>query len=256
MRDKVAFVSAHRRFPISTRKDGFWQSVIKDAPGIDNRFTVPYPRHNNPSQTSIKKNVVNQKHRTGWEDMLIHWTRGVYGPWPGETRADYFEALTKYKSGNPRDAFATLEHILSTGVLRGEGKMIRGGTPVVSFTECNPCEILESVSYRNALGRWNYEPYGIAIRRSRLLEFGAQPVIYGDKNDFDQLNPVLKPFFQYKGQKTKTRRTDWMIEKEWRIIGDIDLESIRENVKVIVPLRKEAERLQEISTFKIVALEV
>lgn len=257
-RDRLAFYTAHHRFPVSIRKRGFWQSFLEDSPGVDERFHVDYSGNVKPRRTQLPGRISNMRFNAGWDNMLIHWTRGVYGPWSGETTADYFNELTRCKSGNPRDGFATLRHIALTGVLRGDGRMVRGGVPVISFTERNPRETMESSSYRSALGRWNYEPYGIAINRDRLVEFGTRKVIYGNRNDYNLLNPALKPYYQYTGRRNRggaTEKVNWEKEREWRIIGDIDIESIKQDVMLIVPTREEAIGLRDVLDYEIAVLE-
>ena len=247
LRDNMAFAMAHHRFTIALRKNSYWAESIEEARGVDYRYLADYPSAFRPSwqtDTNWKRCIRNTERR----DLLTHWTRGVYGPWSGETKADYFNSLTLCKSGNPRDGFATLSHIAAEGILRGEGRMVRGGTPVISFTQLDPAAALQGMRYRSALARWNYEPYGIALPRTTLEGLGAKPVIYGNRDDFNNLSPELKPFFQYIGQDEKAepaRGIDWSREREWRLTGDLDIASLKDQAMLIVPTVRESERLQE-----------
>ncbi len=256
LRDRVLFHMAHHRFPIVIRKGGFWEKFIENAPGLDARFQAPRPEPLQPAWNRDRSWMIHLEDRD-WNGTLIHWTRGTYGPWSGETTADYFEALTDTASGNPRDGLATLAHIFSSGVLRGEGRMIRRRVPVVSFSENHPWEVLKSIRYRPALGRWNFEPYGIVVPKSKLVELGARPVIYGADDEFNLLPTELKPFFQFKGRYTRgnAASSDWTAEKEWRLVGDLDLDSISDHVSLIVPTRNEAQRLRRLCGGKVVPLE-
>ena len=110
---------------------------------------------------------------------------------------------------------------------------------------------------RSSLGRWNYEPYGIAVSRSVLQRLGAREVIYGDKHLFEQLSPEEKPYYQFKGMDNTDEQlpAGWESEAEWRLAGDLDLMSIKDDVIIITPFESEAETLQELLPYRIHSLE-
>jgi len=260
LRDTVAFNLAHERIPIALRKGSYWEGLAQNAEGVNRQFETKYPTRSKPRWLDLKKSCCNPLEETDC-DYLIHWTRGVYGPWPGESEADYFRELTKAELGNPRNGFNTLRKILETGVLRGEGRMIREGEPAVSFTASPPEATMKKLSYRAALGHWNYEPYGIAIPRAILAEIGAKPVIYGGNNRFEELKAEDKPYFQFSGRNTSQTgqnsvksENDWVSENEWRLIGDIDFSSISQHINLLLPNRTEAEQMEHETGYKSLAL--
>lgn len=260
LRDVVAFNLAHERMPVALRKGSSWEGLAQNAVGVNRQFKTKYPVRLKPEWLSLKEGCSNPIEETGIE-YLIHWTRGVYGPWPGESEGEYFRELTNADSGNPRDGFHTLKQILETGVLRGEGRMIREGEPAISFTASAPSETMKRLSYRATLGHWNYEPYGIAIPKSILAEIGVKPVIYGDKNRFEELNAEEKPYFQFSGRNTSQTvpngtipEKNWVSENEWRLIGDIDFSSISEDICILLPSTEEARQIQTETGFRALAL--
>lgn len=238
LRDELAFLWAHRHLPIVLRPGGFWDSRLRESDRVVTGFQAPYPRRalplTKPPDTAVSPEVVNA------DEWLIHWTRGSYGPWPGETDADYFKSITEATVGNPRDGFATLGFILRTGILRGSAKIIRGGHPVISFSCLPLTKAAERAHWRPALKRLNWEPYGIGVRRRVLESLGARPAIYGDRSVYERLAPADRPFFQFRGRG----RQDWTGEGEWRLPGDLDLTSLPTgSVCVIAPTGYECNRL-------------
>jgi hypothetical protein len=250
LRDRLMLALAHHRLPIAVRKRGFWEKILAEATGVDMGFRVSYPKPiSEPWREHVKIVDATQAPLDG--DWLVHWTRGAYGPWFGETTADYFETLTKAESGNPRDAIATLRYIAGAGILRGQGRMVRGGTPLVSFTALDNESATDSGRWRSWLKRVNWEPYGIALRREVLERLGGRRVIYGDDELHERLTPDERPFYQFIGNAN----FDWQSEAEWRLIGDLDLTTLGDEVILIVPTQREAEELRRELSFRVAALQ-
>ena len=249
LRDRLMLGLAHHKFPVVTRRGGFWEKALADVGGADERFRASYPARAAEPWREILKDMDDVPALDGG-DCLVHWTRGVYGPWFGETTADYFEALTDAISGTPRDALATLKYIALSGILRGQGRMVRGGTPVVSFSPLEKGKLTGGGRWRSWLKRLNWEPYGITIPRRMLEGLGGRPVIYGDKADYDRLPAEDRPFHQFIGAGNK----DWRGENEWRLVGDLDLTSMKDDIYLVVPTPKEAELLRRELPFRILSL--
>jgi len=255
LRDKLALSLAGHRLPIYIRPGGNWSSSMVGITGVDRQFSASRPRTNIESWRNIKEELIKSS-EGDWGDLLIHWTRGTYGAWRGEVDADYFEALTEATSGNPRDALATLEFIAASGILRGEGRMIKDSTPVISFSDLPPSAALKQIEFRPTLGRWSYEPCGITFPRKLLEKLGARRVIYGDKEFYEQLSTADKPYYQYHGNTVKeAMKHNWTRESEWRITGDIDLLSLKDQVFLITPTEMEADRLRRSLPYRVVSLE-
>ena len=135
---------------------------------------------------------------------------------------------------------------------------MRGEQPVVSFTARQLSELSTLRVYRPHLKRWDFEPYGIAIRRNRLEALGAQPVMYGDESTWRQLSETERSYFQV-AQTTKQfgrQPIDWTEEQEWRHIGDVDMSGIAaREVLVFVPTIEEANHVARLSLWPTVVIE-
>ncbi len=173
-----------------------------------------------------------------WDRYLYHYTRAWPGPWPGQTEAQYLASLVNGEPTCGHSALDTLLRILAEGCIRGSHRLVRGLQAVVSWTSRPPHELTEIRHWNRALGRWTFEPYGIAVNRRRLREFGAKPAIYGSAAVFERLRPEQRFRFQV-GDAT---RTQWRREREWRLAGDLRLEPGMD-VLVLVPDGAAAQRL-------------
>lgn len=257
LRDALVFRMSHRQYVVSLRKSSGWENIIGHSESVNRKFETAYPRTQKSAWLQLVKNGEKCSH-SDLGNILVHWTRGSYGPWSGERTADYFEALSQCHSGNPRDGFETLKHILHSGVIHASGKMTRGGFPVVSATAVHPFETLDRITYRNALGYWNYEPYGIGADKDALCEAGFKPVIYGEKELYDKLLDEQKPLYQFSGRSTTDRerkKNIWLDEQEWRHAGDFDFSQMMRAMILFVPTKKEAAELRKITANNVIDFE-
>lgn len=172
---------------------------------------------------------------------LTHFTREADGPWPGESQHDYLRWL--HNAASPaRHSFATLLRILREEKLRAAGRFVRGGTPVTCWTELPPDRVATLRCWRRGLRRWNFTPYGLAIPRATLESFGARPVRY-DSDDAD-------PFTQ----APRSGSYDWTTEREWRIVGDVDLARVPNSEKIVLTATaEEAEQIKKEFGMKAIA---
>jgi hypothetical protein len=138
--------------------------------------------------------------------------------------------------------FDTLNRILREGMIRGSSRMIRGMTPVVSFTERLPHDLAHLIKWRTGLARWTFEPYGIAIGKEVLLKLGTSRVIYGEKEVYAAI-PLDE---RYRFQSVNPASKDWSEEREWRLQGGLDLETVRpEDIVVLVRTVREAATIED-----------
>ncbi len=152
---------------------------------------------------------------------------------------------------------ASLEAILEQRRIVASDSMIRGQTPVVSFTAVAMVELPQLRTFRPHRGCWDFEPYGIGIDQEWLSRRGAREVIYGDDDVWQSLSDDDRPFFQL--QETRGRRDrepiDWTVEREWRHVGDVDLSEIPPNAAVVfVPSREEAQRIARVSRWPVTVI--
>lgn len=163
-------------------------------------------------------------------EYLFHYTRACPGPWPGQSLLEYIQSLVERDINAGHTGFDTLCRILKEQLIRASNRLIRGNIPVVSFTACLPDELTKIRKWNSALIRWTFESYGIGIRKSILEKMGAQSVIYTCEDKFREL-PESERF---RFQLYQPPKSDWSIEKEWRVSKDIPLNYISPNDIVIV----------------------
>jgi hypothetical protein len=215
---------------------------------VDERFAVFYGGTSRKSARSKVGMELCVSENLRW-DFLTHWTRAATGPWPDETRAEFYASFEQGMSSYPRNAFHTLRRILQERRIRASKQLVRGDEAVVSLTACPPWELAKLVKWRPSLFRWTFEPYGMALRRMKLESLGARSVVYGNDDDYRSLKEQDKPFFQSCGRG----KNDWRVENEWRHLGDLNLSHFGpHDATVFVLTEEEATILQKDSPFPVV----
>ncbi|WP_404305756.1 hypothetical protein [Neorhodopirellula lusitana] len=169
-----------------------------------------------------------------WTQYLVHCTRAVNGPWPGQSGSQYRTDMMLGDAETAlRDTLATLRHIVRQRRLIAGARTSNRDCPVVCFSSVPLPELLARRTYRSHLHRWDYEPFGIALARDTATTIGVMPVVYGDRETATTLPANEKFRFQSTG-KTE----DWTAEQEYRGLGDLDLATLApDQVLVFVPDR-------------------
>lgn len=173
--------------------------------------------------------------------LLCHCTRRHDGRWEDQSEEEYFDELLWERPAKDRSALAVLSRILTTHRLAASSLAIRGGYRVIGFTARKLAELSAARVYQRHRRRWDFEPYGLAIRQDWLQQRGARPVEYGDDRDWQRLDETQRPFFQPRGEllaaapaRTAAATADtatifaarWTQEQEWRLLGDLDLRDL------------------------------
>lgn len=190
-------------------------------------------------------------------DYLTHCTRRCHGAWPSQSREEYLDELILGLPAAERSPLASLCRILKTRTIFASHRLIRGRFDVVCFTESDWQTLRQSRVYRSHLSRWDFQPYGIAIKKETLQRLGARPVIYGDTETWDSLQAEHRPFFQRARStgKRSDREIDWTTEREWRLLGDCPLDRITlEEAMVFVSSPDEIPMVAQISRWPVVVL--
>lgn len=241
-RDEAVTWLADTLIPVSIRRGGHLESVLdsREADTIFEQFRVRYAASSHHLHFDIRTDTIAQELRDWDNEWLIHWTRACNGPWPGETEAEYYDALVNSGDEYCRTGFQTLLRILREGRIRASSWRIGAGVSVVALTELSPIESLKLMRWRPRWSRWSIEPYGVAIHRSAADAIGLKPVQYVDNTQWDQLTDDAKPFFHTRGKKADI----WPAEREWRVAGDIDLSAIpTKQIRLITLSQLEREKI-------------
>ena len=158
-------------------------------------------------------------------EWLVHCTRTPSGPMPGQTLRQHQDAmLLANRDGGfviPNSPMDALESIVRSRRIVASAIASAHKYPVVCFSEVPLKTLLENRRYRPHLKRWDYEPYGIAIRKEAAIRLGVHPVIYGKAKDRDQVDEADQFRFQAQG-----RTYDWTAEREWRSSGTLALDKL------------------------------
>lgn len=179
------------------------------------------------------------------QDWLIHWTRGRHGPWPGQSDQQFCDGLLLAAENEAEPSpLGTLQRIVRQRQLVGTCRTIGGEQPVVCLSALPLLTIAAARVFRSHLGRWDAEPYGVAIGRQAAERLGAQPVCYVDTQ---RRQAASRP--QVAGQPAvprwrlqgRGRTFDWTAEQEWRVRGSLDLRRLAAD-EVIVFVDREEER--------------
>jgi hypothetical protein len=219
-----------------------------DAPALRGILAAPPPP---PRPRRPPFRVPPERDDEPWP-WVVHYTRARPGELPGEPRWEYLRTLAESADPLFHGARRVLERILREGRIRASGRLVRGGTPAVSFTDAPPAEVARLCRWVRHLGRWNFEPYGIGLRRAAAVALGVRPVVYGPPALFDTLPREERHLFQTTGTR---RGADWTAEREWRARGDVDLDDWpREDTVVVVPDESAARAIRALADLPTVVL--
>ncbi len=185
---------------------------------------------------------------------LLHWARRQSDVWPDQNQDAHFDQLIFGSTEDRYQEVMTLCRIIASNRLIGAAHLTRDPAPVVCFTAVPVGKLPDHTVFRKHLARWDFVPYGLAIRKSVLQSAGCKKVIYGDDSDWQTLSDDKRPWFQL--EKSKNGKIDWSTEQEWRLVGDLDLNRIKaDDAFAFVKTQTDAERLSEICRWPIVVLE-
>ena len=190
-------------------------------------------------------------------EYLIHWTRAQAKSWVDETviRAlDRMLFADVSSEGLPEShsALGTLLKIVAQRRVLASNRSIRGKFKCVSWTEVPMPELISKRKFRSHRSTWDFEHYGISVRREVLNSLGAKKVKYGEEQDWSNLSENDRPYFQ---KRRSASGIDWSEEKEWRLLGDLDLTEVGpDEAFVFVKNSNEIAAIQELSWWPVVAV--
>ena len=184
---------------------------------------------------------------------LLHWARRQSNAWPDQEKDAHLDQLIFGSAVDRYQEVMTLCRIIASNRLIGAAHLTRDPAPVVCFTAVPLGELPKRTVFRKHLARWDFVPYGLAIRKSVLQSAGCKEVIYGDDSDWETLSKEDRPWFQLK--KSRNGKIDWTQEHEWRLQGDLDLSKIgADDAFAFVKTHADARRLAGICRWPIVVL--
>ena len=75
----------------------------------------------------------------------------------------------------------------------------------------------------------SFEPYGIGIEKKAAEKLGVRKVLYGNPEMYRYLDRDDQPYFQSIGS-----RGFWLPEREYRFLGDLDLELLDQKDIIVI----------------------
>jgi hypothetical protein len=161
--------------------------------------------------------------RPDFSHSLVHLTRGRAAA-PGREPVTPFQVLTE---------------ILVSGLIRGSGNTgyVKGSRPAACLSEI-PLSSLREFTKPPA-EKAKYSPYGIVLSKGAVFQAGGRPVIYLPDAETgwiprDEIWRVVR---------FEEGTVDFTHEREWRVLGDLDLTKFL--MFVLVWSAREARQLHE-----------
>jgi hypothetical protein len=150
----------------------------------------------------------------------------------------------------PNNAFNTLKNIIAISKIAASSKRIRKAIRCIGLSDLEPRAMLKWMRWLPRRVGWNFEPYGIGIKKQSAEKLGIRRVIYGDDDLYKELSEDERPYFQSRG----TKNVDWSEENEWRKIGDLDLRQIPpDDIAVFVWRAAEAAELSATTGLRVIS---
>lgn len=204
------------------------------------------PPTSEPQRTIRCATVVSNEWSRTEDAWLVHCTRAGSSEMSGTFQRDAMLIGHSLTVASPME---TLMQIVRGKRLIGSAIASDHRFPVVCFSSRSLASLLAERAYRPHLHRWDYEPYGIAIRRSAAVKAGMMPVIYGVAGERERLQASDRYRFQATG-----KTYDWTREREWRKLGDVELTQFAdEDIRVFVPSTEEASMFGESFPVSVIA---
>ena len=152
-------------------------------------------------------------------------------------RSDFTSRITHLtRRTDEKSAFQILCKILDEKRILGSGLegYIRQNKKAVCFQDVPLYSLAENVKYeeeyasQNKLGinkvKFRYEAFGLRFNKGNMFQRGARPVIYGLKNELDNLPANEQWRCVQLDLNDSNNIIDWTHEREWRIEGDLTFE--------------------------------
>jgi len=235
-RDRTVISLADLILPISIRPKGSMAGYLASLAAkrdINSTFQIEYRRRRERLAYTLDHARLSNEIQQLGDGYIIHWTRAVNGPWPGERPVDYYRDIAQ-SDRHRRSASDTLMRILANKRLIASPRHMPQNTPVVAFSALSPVDIIPLMRWRARFGEMSFEPYGIGIRREVAQSVGVRRVQYGDRLQHERVSAE-----SWIRQSPGTR-SDWRVEQEYRHLGDLDFSAIRrEALKVFCLMPQE-----------------
>jgi len=240
IRDKAVVEAADILIPVSLRNGGGMISLLEQSnKDVNNQFRVEHMKRKSPMVSELSFESLNSELSTFQDRFLVHWTRGINEPWPGERKLDFYRDLIDSDNW-PRSAFETLRRILRMKQVVSSSRHMPGNEMTVSFSALSPVDLIPLMRWRARYSQMSFEPYGLGIDVGWAVNYGVCQVRYSLKTG----NRTQEESSRWL-QQSMGRITDWRSEKEFRFKGDFSLDGVPADKMILFCHRRsEAAMLQ------------
>jgi hypothetical protein len=242
-RDDEIVQSSDMLIPISIRAGGHMARLIEQGQSsgkeVINTFRTNYVKSKNPMSYKISGEKLTDEIKQMQKEYIVHWTRASNGPWPNESKFDFYSSVLNSKS-YPRSAWDTLRRIALTREIIASTRHMPERTPTVSYSELAPVEAIKLMKWRARYCQMTFEPYGIGIEVKTALESGVRKVSYRSSKSDNLQKSVPAWLTQSQGQIT-----DWRKECEFRSLGNFNFAEIAiKKLALFCRFKSEANKLE------------
>ena len=187
--------------------------------------------------------------------LLCHCTRAGER-WPESNDLKQWDPFL-LGTGACSSPLVSLCRILCQQKLLAGGRLIAENQRVVCLTEIPLSDLHLHRRFQSHLSRWDFEPFGIALDREHLQQVAsARAVTYVHFSQYGKLTANERVFYQPIDENALPEATTWAEEREWRVVGDIDLRQFSvEQAVAFVPSLSDAQIVAPFSRWPIVVLE-
>lgn len=243
-----------------------WQFTNHNADTLNenshSQFATAIP-HETPARDSVASETVAEEtlikelaHPQSSTEWLTHWTRAPQSEWAGETRDEYLKSVVLNDSHSERTAYATLKRIIQEQTIRATPHNTRVAVSVVCLADIPLTTLATQRIFRPHRGRWDFEQYGICVRKQQVHSIGGRPVIYGDEATWKSMPEGERAWFQLKYSQAQTTSINWTVENEWRLTRDLHLGHLpATDVFAFCSTEEEAIRLRPACPWRVLSIE-
>lgn len=242
-RDRLVAEKAELLLPVSCREGGNMAALLHVARAgscvVDSRFNAAETDTALRLKYEMSDLRLNDGLDEAGEKYLIHWTRGVSAPWPGERKISFYRDIIQSDCW-PRSALDTLMRIVRMRRILASPRHMPGNVATVSLSSLAPRDVIPLMRWRARYGEMSFEPYGIGVERNLADQLDLREVQYFQAETQSSIPAEDRWRWQSKGEVT-----DWRAEREFRRKGDLDLERVKtDSVALFCRTSEEVEQLR------------